>query len=163
MVSTEDPNNRVKIDVFVRAFAPRGAEDVPATIVRRLEKLESEGKIDEYETHVWGRKITAPRSGEEPVCGGWILERIEEFTEWADEHGVCFDPCLVEREVHSEMTGERRTEITLPVVCLALYRGENVVGVVPCRDADGGVQRSVSDCLARLESNRKRLSVGIRS
>lgn len=144
--------SELRVRLFTQGFAPSGAEGVPASIFDRLKRLEAEGVIDECEAEVWGRKVCRRIQGERPAIGAPVLETVREFRDWADRTGASLDRCFEEHEVHSEMTGEDRTEIRLPTVCLAVRYEDDLVAVFP--HAKDGDEYTVTDGLATLESSR---------
>ncbi|MFC4551715.1 MULTISPECIES: HTH domain-containing protein [Halorussus] len=140
--------------LFTQGFAPSGAEDVPGTLFERLERLEREGTIDECDVEVWGRKVCRRVRGDRPALGGDVLATVDEFREWADRTGASVDHCFEEHEVRSEMTGEDRTELRLPVACLAVRYDDELAAVFP--HAKDGREYTVADGLAALESSEGR-------
>lgn len=144
--------SELRVRLFTQGFAPSGAEGVPASIFDRLKRLEAEGTIAECEVKVWGRKVCRRIQGDRPAISESVLETVDEFREWADRTGVSLDRCFEEHEVRSEITGEDRTEIRLPIVCLAVRYDDDLVAVFP--HAKEGDEYTVTDGLATLESSQ---------
>ncbi|NHN57833.1 MULTISPECIES: HTH domain-containing protein [Halorussus] len=144
----------LRVRLYAQGFAPGGAESVPAALFERLERLESEGVVDECDVEVWGRKVCRRLEGERPALGGAVLDAVDEFREWADRTGASVAHCFEEREVHSELTDEDRTEVRLPIACLAVRRDDELVGVFP--HAKDGREYTVADGIATLDSNEGR-------
>lgn len=144
----------LRVRLYAQGFAPSGAESVPASLFERLERLEAEGAIDECDVEVWGRKVCRRLGGERPALGGDVLDTIDEFREWADRTGASVAHCFEEHEVHSELTDEDRTEVRLPVACLAVRYDDELAAVFP--HAKDGREYTVADGIATLDSAESR-------
>jgi hypothetical protein len=112
--------------------------------------LEAEGTIDNIEIEVWGKKICREVNGEEPALCYLALEKLDEFRDWAERNGRSLSPCFKERKIHSEITGEERIEIEIPIVCLGIYDGTDLLMMYPHTDDDG--HYTVEDGLEFLET-----------
>lgn len=143
-----------RVRLFAQGFAPNGAEGVPASIYDRLRRLEAEGVIDDCEVEVWGRKVPRRLGDDRPAIATDLLDRIDEFRAWADRTGASLDRCFHESTVRSELTDEVRTEVRLPVVCLAVYDGDDLTAVFP--HAEAGEEYTVADGLEALASGDRR-------
>lgn len=150
--------SNLRVRLFTQGFAPNGAERVPASIYDQLKRLETEGAIDDCEVEVWGRKLCRRIDGDRPAIADAALDTIGEFREWADRTGASLDRCFDEAKVHSELTGENRTEVRLPTVCMAVYDDDELVAVFPHATTDG--EYTVDDGLETLESSELRSNRG---
>lgn len=151
MSQTECPPTR-RAELFVRADLPEPAGQRLTAVERRLQELQCEGVFDETETTVWDKRV--------PVDGGDCRERslYHEFAEWAGEAGASLSPFFDTRECYSFETGEKRTELVLPAMCLAVYEDDELTQVAPF--ARGGSPQSVEECLDDFETGRDRNSAG---
>lgn len=95
------------------------------------------------------------RRGDARTAGGSSRERslVAEFHEWATDAGVELAPCFEMRRCYAERSVEKRTELVLPVLCLAVYEGERLVELAPHATAEGVV--TVTDSLERLENDER--------
>lgn len=145
-----DTSSERSATLFLRADPEPGAEKPRQRVVERLSALERTGVFDEYEVVVWGRefRLDGPLEGTDYYRS--VLDHLKTFHEWASRTGTSLDPVFERRQVESVLTGESFDVISLPVTCLAVYRGDDLDGVYPCRGADGPC--SVSECLDRFES-----------
>jgi hypothetical protein len=59
------------------------------------------------------------------------LDAFEQFRSWADDHDTRLHPAFGTRERYSWETGRRYTALVVPVVALAVYRGDHLQAVYP--------------------------------
>ncbi|WP_277541224.1 HTH domain-containing protein [Haloarcula laminariae] len=149
MSKTECPQTR-RAELFVRADLPTLSEKRRAAVEKRLQELQCAGAIDATETTVWEKRV--------PVADDDCPEqtRYEEFLDWAIEAGATLSPFFDTRLCYSWETGEKRTELVLPALCLAVYEDDDLVQVAPF--ARGGTPHSIEECLDDLESGRTPLT-----
>ncbi|MBX0323289.1 hypothetical protein EGH21_09625 [Halomicroarcula sp. F13] len=96
-----------------------------------------------------------------PLRGaGACLERARynEFADWASETGACLSPFFDVRLCYSTETGERRRELVLPAMCLAVYEDGELTRVAP--RSEGGTPTSIGDCLVALGTDETPASTG---
>jgi hypothetical protein len=146
MPTTECPSTR-RTELFVRADLPDPSQWRRNAIERRLADLRCGGDIDEFTVTVWEKRV--PVAGD---CDGPERSRYNEFAAWAAEAGACLAPFFDTRECYSFETGEKRTELVMPALCLAVYEDDELVHVAPF--ARGGSTQSIGDCLDDLETGR---------
>ena len=136
-----------RVELFVRADLPTPSDERRTAVEERLEALQCSGVIDGFETTVWEKRV--------PVEGGsGQLERsrYNEFAAWAADAGACLAPFFDTRECYSWETCERRTELVMPALCLAIYEDDELAQVAPF--ARGGTPHSTEDVLDDLEAGR---------
>ena len=152
MSQTECPTTR-RAELFVRADLPNPSTARRDDVKGRLRELQCAGVFDEVATTVWDKRI--------PVKGGDCRERslYNEFAEWASDTGACLSPFFDTRECYSFETGEKRTELVLPAMCLAVYEDGDLTHVAPF--ARGGSPQSVEDCLDDFEAGRESTPAGV--
>jgi hypothetical protein len=111
--------------------------------------LESTEGIDEVSVRTWGAYVSVPSDNGTSIESE-TSEWIEEFQEWARDDDHSLGPSF-QRVERSTMVSEGSVAaIRPPVLCLAVYEGDDLVTVFPCEDE--GETRTVEDCLDRLES-----------
>ncbi|WP_324662137.1 HTH domain-containing protein [Haloarcula sediminis] len=145
MSNPECPRTR-RVELFVRAELPRMSEYRRTAVERRLHRLECAGVLDQYGTTTWEKRV--PVADEDCPERG----RYEVFRDWAARADATLSPFFDTRCCYSWETGERRTELVMPALCLAVYEDEKLVQVAPC--ARGGTTHSIEDCLDDLEAGR---------
>jgi len=145
MPNTECPQTR-RAELFVRADLPTPSKKRRAAVETRLQTLRCAGVIDEHETTVWEKRV--PVTDEDCPERG----RYEEFRDWADEAGASLSPFFDTRLCYSWETGEKRPELVMPAMSLAVYEDDELVQVAP--HARGGTPHSIEDCLDDLEAGR---------
>jgi hypothetical protein len=142
----------LEVELYVRALAPDGAETVPAAVYQRLRGLEAEGAIDACEVTVWGKKVPLDHPASADGYGRDVLDTVEAFENWAARAGVSLQPGFVRRTHVATPVSEERTELVLPVACVAVYRGGDLVCVAPFADGDDAC--TVEDCVSTLSDDR---------
>lgn len=113
----------ITVACYVRA--PVLLEPVDAH-VETLRTCEQEGVVDGLVLRSWPEAVRL--DAETPH---WeVVERFEEFEQWADRRGVSVRPPFEVRSGVS-LTGEHRERLVTPLVCLALYDEGRLLGVYP--------------------------------
>lgn len=114
--------------------------------VKTLRTCEEEGRVDRLLVDVWPDSVRLP----DPASHDRVVDAYRLFREWAEDQGVDLDPAFIRRECRSQFTGAAWEELITPVICLAVYREGELVGVYPHTD-DGEVV-TVGDALAGIET-----------
>jgi len=145
MPNTECPQTR-RAELFVREDLPTPSERRRRTVENRLQQLQCAGVLDSYETTVWDKRV--------PVADEECPERsrYEEFLDWATMAGASLAPFFDTRLCYSWETAEKRRELVMPALCLAVYEDDDLVQVAPF--ARGGTPHSIEECLDDLEAGR---------
>ncbi|EMA01963.1 hypothetical protein SAMN05443574_10419 [Haloarcula vallismortis] len=142
MSSSSAPGGR-RASLFVRSDLPAPSQKRCTAIERELQELVCRGVLDDTETVEWEKRV--PLQG---PCNGTERDLYNDFAEWAREAGVCLAPFFDTRLCYSSETGEKRRELVMPAVCLAVYEDDKLVQVAPF--ADAGRTESVEGCIAGL-------------
>jgi hypothetical protein len=129
--------------LFVRSALPAPSQKRCTAIERELQELVCRGVLGDIETVEWEKRVPLQGSG-----NGTERDLYNEFADWAREAGVCLAPFFDTRLCYSSTTGEKRRELVLPAVCLAVYESGDLVQVAPF--ADRGRTESVEECIAEL-------------
>nr|WP_101296883.1 HTH domain-containing protein [Halegenticoccus soli] len=129
--------------MFVR---PALCLDPVDTRLATLRSLEEDGVIDALLIRAWPEVL--PLSAQSVY--GEFLDAYERFADWADGHGLSIHPPFVVRTTTSTFTGETKTLLRTPVMCLAVYRDETLVGVYP--HSTGESHRNVAEAISLLET-----------
>jgi len=109
------------------------------------------GAVDEYETTVWDKRVPVDADCPE-------RSRYDEFVTWATDAGATLSPFFDTRLCYSWETGEKRTDLVMPALCVAVYEDDELVRVAPF--AREGTPRSIEDCLDDLEAGRTPTATG---
>lgn len=128
-----------RIEAYVHASTP---VEQPESTIRRLERVESGGGIDGFEVHVWEKEVSLSYGDEATTA-------FEEFERWAERNGKSIRPPFDVRDRGSYLTDSEDRVLVTPVVCLAVYEGDEITGVYPCSDDE---TRTVDDFVSDLES-----------
>lgn len=135
------------IEAYVRSLSPEGSPH-QGPIFEQLDRLSGDGLIDYWTVHVVGDRV-CPDTASSTQPGQFICDRIQQFTDWADQHEVSFGRYFERRTVSSELTGEEYETMVLPTVTLAEFDEDDSLRFVsPC--FDGETQHTPMDRLERL-------------
>lgn len=135
------------LELYVRSLSSSTTGIRLESVIDRLESFVTEGHIDEYTVTVWGERVSTTPAVARTERGTSIRRRIAEFRQWADEHDVTLGGGFDTRTIHSSITNETDTFITLPSVALAARRDGDLEWVVPSTDESG-----MTTAMDRLES-----------
>lgn len=144
MVRT-DWEEATRAELFVRADLPTPAQKCRQTIVSRLEGLVASGVIEEFSVTSWAKRVPLDAGAD---LGAFERDRYNVFAAWARDAGVRLAPFFETRECYSSTTGDRQTQLVMPAACVALYAGDELVGLAPHARETGTV--SIADCLDQL-------------
>ncbi|MFB6074181.1 MAG: HTH domain-containing protein [Haloarculaceae archaeon] len=139
-----------QIELYVRSLLPDGAHERQEDVVDRLQRLDREGRIENFSVIVWGKQVSRESAAAHTEEGQYILNRVAEFKQWALSNNVSLESFYQTVDVASEVTDESYTAITLPVMGLAEYRDGELTHVAPC--TKGETVHSIIDRLERLEN-----------
>lgn len=145
MSRSSAPQGR-RATLYVRSDLPTPSRKRCTAIERELQELACRGVLDAAETVEWEKRV--PLQGADD---GTERTLYNEFSAWAREAGVCLAPFFDTRLCYSTSTGEKRRELVLPALCLAIYEDDDLVQVAPF--ADAGRAESVEECLEELAQN----------
>jgi len=141
-----------RVELFVRSLSPAGARDRPAAVIDRLDALVEAGHLDNHSVFVWGTEVGLSTSVAGPERTELVLDRVGQFRAWAADRNAAL--AGVETREASTLTGETYTALSLPVLALAEYDGDRLVGVAPCRTEHEN--RTVEGRLEALEARANR-------
>jgi hypothetical protein len=149
MSSNTDP---IRLELYVRTLSPPGARTRQEQVLKRLQRLEDEGHVDDFYVKVWGRQIDPTTNAAETDQGEFILNRIAEFKQWALANNTTLESFYQTREQSSSITGQDHTTIVLPKMGLAEYHGNELEQVTPCSHGD-----DVTSVVNHLDALERRL------
>lgn len=114
--------------------------------IETLERLESEGTIEELTHHSWPAEVSVSDHG----LYDDVEETFREFDRWAATNEVHIRPPFSIRTRRSTFTGETSTVLVTPVMSLAIYLEDQLAAVFP--HSDGDVHYPVSEAIAALKT-----------
>lgn len=132
--------------VYLRSVAPGGVNDAQRRALRSLRSAEERGDLDDVVADAWGTALACAEIAPEETS---VASLLREFDRWAAAHDRTLEPAF-QRRVTESMVGGDRESVKLPLVCVALYDGDELVSVVP--HCDGDDVYTVQDCLDALEA-----------
>jgi len=142
MPATET-SGEIRAELYVRETLPTPARQCSQRIVARLERLAADGLLGEFSVSSWAKRLAIEGSAHPSQ-----RTRYNEFSDWARRNGVRLTPFFDTRECYSMQTGEKRTELVFPAICLAIYEDGELQTVTP--HASGETTTTVADSLDRL-------------
>jgi len=149
-MSDTDPTPH--IELYVRSMLPDGAHERQEDVIDRLDTLEQNDQIASFNVIVWGKQIAPQSAAAGTEEGQFILNRVAEFKQWALSNNVSFESFYQRTQVDSEATESAYDAMTLPVMGLAEYDGEELAHVAPCTEGD--TVHTIVDRLERLEAGQ---------
>lgn len=141
-----------QVRVFIREQTPYGADDRLQEFVEHLRRLDADGTVGDVTITGWGVRAPRPASHASEHIHDSVRETIAEFETWAGHHEQSLTPAFSWYD-RSRLTDENWQEPRLPLICVAVYEGDNLLAVFPSRDDRSGDVYSVPDGIARLEAN----------
>ncbi|AUV81767.1 hypothetical protein C2R22_08995 [Salinigranum rubrum] len=114
------------------------------TVIDRLGSLRATGAIAEFEVQTWPGEVVLS----DAAAPDGAIRTFERLEGWADERGASVRPAFDVRTV-SSLVGNRREILTLPMMCLTVSSGDELVGVFPHQE--GGNTVTIGDCLDAFE------------
>lgn len=131
--------------ITVRLWTRRPVSGARTEVIDRLSAFRSEGTIADFEVETWPDEVVVTEQSRHSS----VVDVHERFSVWADEAGVSIEPPFDRRTVTS-LVGRSEEVLSLPVLCLAVYDGEDLRGVFPCDD--GTDTWTVTDYLDACET-----------
>lgn len=135
-----------RVAVYLRETVPLAARSRQLSVLGRLRALESAGGIDELTVDSWANHVTDL----DPMATGQ-LTAYTGFDTWARAHDSDIHPAFDAHDCVCSFTDQSFRRTTFPVVCLAIYEGDELLGVYPHTSPFG--PRTVSDGLDLLEAS----------
>lgn len=114
-------------------------------VIRTLEALSADEIIDGYEVRTWPERVSCGPGGDNRAG---LRATFDAFEEWAEERGLSIRPPFIVREIQSVFTAEHDEVLITPMLFMAVFDGDAIVGTYPCHHADGVV--TIDDWLARM-------------
>ena len=142
-MSTSDTPERLWAELWLRQDT-YGTYEAQHDVLDRMRRLEEAGVLDESTVAGWGKQVLTF----EADVRSETLTVLDSFERWAEEAGVSLEPAF-DRRVESPMLSSETHEVAVfPVVCFALYEGNDVRAVFPCTTEEGTY--TVEDALDTL-------------
>jgi hypothetical protein len=138
----------IRIELFVRSLAPNAMRPTQESAIERLQRLAATGSI-ELSVHVTGGDVCPNTAAASTEIGQFLLDRIDAFESWADEHGRSLRPCFEYHENATAIDGSDCSSIELPAMVLAEYDADGLRFVAPSTDDTSTV--TVRDRLEAIE------------
>lgn len=136
-----EPPGDTRTVLFTRRDLPTPARKRRDAVVQELRCLADRGGLDSFEVVDWDKRVPVASPSAE-------RDRHEEFAAWAAAAGLVLSPFFDTRLCYCTETGEKREELVLPALCLAVYEDGDLSTVAP--HTDGPHTVSVEDAMDQL-------------
>lgn len=120
------PPSSTDITAVCHVRAPLLFEPIDRQI-ETLQACESEGSIGSVLIRSWPDQVTIS----EDSPNGEVLEVFDRFRQWANNRDVSIEPPFRRRTVTSPITDQSKRILTTPLLSLAIYREDQLVGIYP--------------------------------
>ena len=140
--------------MYLRSPVATETERRQNSVLGRADALRQQGLVDAVPVTNWNRLST----GVDPL----ETSDVEALEQWAADNDCSLAPAFDRRDRHSVITGTDSV-VTLPVVCVACWEDDELVGVYPHLGPSGHC--TVADGLDRIEAalgSGESLSTGTR-
>jgi hypothetical protein len=144
-----------ELTVVCYVRAPLVREPVEAKI-ETLQACESEGYIDMFVLRSWPDKVTLE---EDTSPHQEVIDVFKRFEQWADHRGVSVRPPFEVRTTTSFVTGKTKKILVTPLISLALYHDEQLIGVFP-HSADETTD-TVTEAITALQNGELPTPLGV--
>lgn len=147
MKPTREPSGsrHLTVDVYVRPTLLSGSTDGTLATLKRLER---DGIVSDVSIHPVPEKVNLTGCSE---YGGFV-ELYDRLERWATAHDLSLAPSFSTSSTTSELWGETRRVVRMPMLSLLVYWGSQLIGVFP--HSTDRTHRSVEAALAGLETGR---------
>lgn len=131
----------------MQSHIPGGAREGQQDVVDRLRRLEEAGTIESVPIEVWGTPVALPTAGCHHDPETEVLEKVAELEASGDQSGHTLEPAFRKRTASSLDPDEMWDEVVIPVICMAVYDGDDLQTVFSCSAPDR--VQTVKECLKR--------------
>lgn len=131
MEGGEPSDTGYRVRLFIRGTVPPEIREQQEETVNRLEELDSEHDLP-LEVTAWPRSIDVDPVGMTET----YLDLLETFRAWAHAQGCTLTPAVDTKRADSWLSAEQRLSVSLPVMLLAVYEGDEIAAVYPHVDGD---------------------------
>src|SRR6056297_3914947 len=152
MINGSETQHRT-VRLFVRADPELGCEKQKQAVLDRIDELDDEDRIDDYEVNVWTKAIRIAGPLEGTTYYRRVFDHFTTFQQWAVTESVALRSAFNVEVVDCEITGETYRVLSLPCLCLAVYEDSKLCGVYP--HVDGDTTRTIRHCLDQLEASSR--------
>ncbi|GGM43792.1 HTH domain-containing protein [Haloarcula argentinensis] len=141
-----EPDEPVGGEIAVQLWSRRPVCGPRTTAIDRFTELAATGVVDEFDIQTWPEEIPVSQRSEH----GEVLETVDQYEQWATERGLSLRPPF-ETRTSSLLVGGSTEVLRLPMIAVAVYADDDLVGVYPC--TDGETTWSVTDCIDALTAD----------
>lgn len=114
--------------------------------IETLRTCEANGDIDSLLLRSWPDEVALTETSPNQE----VVDCFERFEQWADAHGVSVRPPFAIRTSTSLVSDDSRPVLVTPLLCLALYYDDSLVGVYP--HSDGETTDTATEAIAALRT-----------
>jgi len=130
-------------EIAVQLWSRRPVCGPRTTVIDQFTELATAGTIDGFDIRTWPEEVPVSEGSEHSE----VLETVDRFKQWATERGFRLRPSF-ETRTSALLVGGSTEVLRLPMIAVAVYSDDDLVGVYPC--TDDGTTWSVTDCIDAL-------------
>lgn len=145
-----DQSHPPTVALYLRSLAPNGSPTTQVQLIQRLERMVSEGTIEDFTVDVVGRGILHEHCCMTTEVGKRLLDRLAAVDKWAKANDASLPGISTTTVEPSPLREQSYTMTTIPQ-CLLVEFGDHQIEYVSPTSIDGDHQ-SVSDHLDEIES-----------
>lgn len=145
-MSSNDTPERLWAELWLRQDT-YGTYEAQQEALDRMRALEAEGVLGDSTVAGWGKQVLTFEADVRTEADAALAA----FERWAEQADASLEPAFDRRTESPLLSTETYEVAVFPVVCLALYEGNDVRGVFPCT-SDGDVY-TVQQALAALAAD----------
>lgn len=153
--TSEQPGQHVRVELRLRERTPACVTEPLEDFRDRVGRLERSGVVDDCRIETWACETWTGERPNGESAGSATAATVADFRAWARRNGYTLRPAFDRRERTTLISERSRTELVVPLACLAVYEGEELACVAPCSTAGDGDRAdtcTVGDCLDALEA-----------
>jgi hypothetical protein len=114
--------------------------------IATVTQLKRDGIVSDVSIHAMPEKVNLTTGSDY----GEFVELYDRLDQWAKKHDVSLSPGFSVTSTSSEIWHETRRTVRMPMICLVLYSGSEVIGVFP--HSTDEVHHSVEEALSVLQT-----------
>lgn len=154
-IADYERGDRVRVTVYVRESCPCETTRRQREVISRLCELEDAGSLWMVAVRSWG-----VRTDISPRCRS-AHDTLEQLRDWADDNDCSLGPGYRERTRTERFGDGEDTALSLPAICITVWRGGVLERVYPHVDEHG--TRSVADGIDQLTADLQAVHHGSES
>lgn len=142
------------IEILVRSMGESYGTDRQERLIDKLLALRRQDIVDEVDIRALGTSVRQDASMQNTTVCEDVVETLSAIGDWKNRNDDIVDLPIEHRTVNDTFRQEHYQKWAIPTLCLAVYRGDELVGVFPHTRASGE-QVSIEDFLDAMSQSRQ--------